>query len=222
MLDIRWVGELRYGQITLHVIGFIRKVADSFPSILLFCQSFSISRLIKGLVRISGKRHARVSNDLTLRWIRYPRTYTQRHTTTVLQRGGGGGGLMNPLPCGFWYVAVFRKDFAVESFSSSRQDEAIISWVVALLETCNVTNMAAILDLPVVRNQVKTERIGIFFFLDMWSSLGSTSVNGPGSLVHFGSLKCIHPVGGGDSVSEGNKLMIFAGCSESRWAACNL
>lgn len=91
MLDIRWVGELRYGQITLHVIGFIRKVADSFTSILLFCQSFSISRLIKGLVRISGKRsrHARVSNDLTLRLIRYPRTYTQRLNTTVVQGGGG-------------------------------------------------------------------------------------------------------------------------------------
>ena len=41
-------------------------------------------------------------------------------------------------------------------------------------------------------------------------------MNGPGSLVHFGSLKCIHPVGGGKSVSEGNKLMIFAECSESR------
>ncbi|CAH3028156.1 unnamed protein product [Porites evermanni] len=51
---------------------------------------------------------------------------------------------------------------------------------------------------------------------DQCWTLGSTSVNGPGSLVHFGSLKCIHPVGGGDSVSEGNKLMIFAGCSESR------
>ena len=50
----------------------------------------------------------------------------------------------------------------------------------------------------------------------IFDCLGSTSVNGPGSLVHFGSLKCIHPVGGGDSVSEGNKLMIFAGCSESR------
>jgi len=51
---------------------------------------------------------------------------------------------------------------SVESLSSSRQDEVIISWVVALLETCKVTNMAAILDLPGVRNQVKTERIGIF------------------------------------------------------------
>ena len=55
----------------------------------------------------------------------------------------------------------------VESFSSSRQDEGIISWVVALLETCNVTNMAAILDLPVVRNHVKTERIVFFLVLDM-------------------------------------------------------
>ena len=45
---------------------------------------------------------------------------------------------------------------------------------------------------------------------------GTTSVNGPGSLVHLGSLKCIHPVGGGNSVSEGNKMVIWAGCSESR------
>ena len=94
-----------------------------------------------------------VSSDI------HAKAYHYRFTT----RGGGGGGFINPLPCGFLYVAVFRKDFAVESFSSSRQDEAIISWVVALLETCNVTNMAAILDLPVVRNQVKTEIIGIFF-----------------------------------------------------------
>ena len=113
MLDIRWVGELRYGQITLHVIGFIRKVADSFPSILLFCQSFSISRLIKGLVRISGKRHARVSNDLTLRWIRYPRTYTQRHTTTVLQRGGGGVG---------WWILFLAV------FDMSQYFEKILQW----------------------------------------------------------------------------------------------
>ncbi|XP_020601762.1 uncharacterized protein LOC110040832 [Orbicella faveolata] len=47
-------------------------------------------------------------------------------------------------------------------------------------------------------------------------TVGTTSVNGPGSLVHLGSLKCIHPQGGGTSVSEGNKLVIYAGCSESR------
>ena len=41
-------------------------------------------------------------------------------------------------------------------------------------------------------------------------------MNGPGSLVHLSSLKCIHPVGGGTSVSEGNKMVIYAGCSESR------
>ena len=122
-------------------------MADSFPSILLFCQSFSISRLIKGLVRISGRRHARVSNDLTLRWIRYPRTYTQRHTTTVVQ--GGGGGVDESSPLRFFDMLQYLEKILppVESFSSSRQDEVIISWVVALLETCNVTNMAAILDL---------------------------------------------------------------------------
>ena len=122
-------------------------MADSFPSILLFCQSFSISRLIKGLVRISGRRHARVSNDLTLRWIRYPPTYTQRHTTTVVQGGGGRVDESSPLRF-FDMLQYFEKTLPpVESFSSSRQDEVIISWVVALLETCNVTNMAAILDL---------------------------------------------------------------------------
>ena len=46
--------------------------------------------------------------------------------------------------------------------------------------------------------------------------LGSTSLAGPGSLVHLGSLKCIHPQGGGDSVSEGAKLLIHSGCSLSR------
>ena len=45
---------------------------------------------------------------------------------------------------------------------------------------------------------------------------GTTSVNGPGSLVHLGSLKCIHPQGGGTNVAEGNKLVIYSGCSESR------
>lgn len=45
---------------------------------------------------------------------------------------------------------------------------------------------------------------------------GKTSLNGPGSLVHLGSLKCIHPQGGGNSVSEGTKLLIHSGCSESR------
>ena len=44
--------------------------------------------------------------------------------------------------------------------------------------------------------------------------LGTTSVNGPGSLVHLGSLKCIHTFGGG--VSEGNKLVIYSGCILSR------
>ena len=47
--------------------------------------------------------------------------------------------------------------------------------------------------------------------------LGSTSVNGPGSLVHFGSLKCIRPVGGGDSVSEGNKLELYSSCNMDRY-----
>ncbi|XP_058970157.2 uncharacterized protein [Pocillopora verrucosa] len=47
-------------------------------------------------------------------------------------------------------------------------------------------------------------------------TLGTTSLDGPGSLVHLGSLKCIHPSGGGTNVVEGNKLVIYAGCSESR------
>ena len=46
---------------------------------------------------------------------------------------------------------------------------------------------------------------------------GSTSLNGPGSLVHLGSLKCIHPQGGGNSVAEGTKLLIHSGCSLSRY-----
>lgn len=47
-------------------------------------------------------------------------------------------------------------------------------------------------------------------------TVGSTSLDGPGSLVHLGSLKCIHPQGGGDNVGEGTKLLIHGGCSESR------
>ena len=125
-------------------IGFIPKMADSFPSILLFCQSFSISRLIKGLVRISGRRHARVSNDLTLRWIRYPR----KGIPLQLYKAGGGEGWWILSLAFFDMSQYFEKILPpVESFSSSRQEEVIISWVVALLETCNVTNMAAILDL---------------------------------------------------------------------------
>ena len=46
---------------------------------------------------------------------------------------------------------------------------------------------------------------------------GSTSLDGPGSLVHLGSLKCIHPQGGGVNVGEGTKLLIHSGCSESRY-----
>ena len=131
-------------------------MADSFPSILLFCQSFSISRLIKGLVRISGKRHARISNDLTLRWIRYPRTYTQRHTTTVVQ--GGGGGVDESSPLRFLTCRSISKRFSLQWKAFHLLDKMRLlfhGW-------CNVTNMAAILDLPGVRNQVKTERIGIF------------------------------------------------------------
>ncbi|KAJ7381174.1 hypothetical protein OS493_004773 [Desmophyllum pertusum] len=48
-----------------------------------------------------------------------------------------------------------------------------------------------------------------------WTA-GTTSLNGPGSLVHLGSLKCIHPSGGGNSVAEGNKMVIYSACSESR------
>lgn len=89
------------------------KMADSFPSILLFCQSFSISRLIKGLVRISGRIHARVSNDLTLICIRYPRTYTQRHTTTVVQ-GGGVGRVDESSPLRFLTCRNISKRFCLQ------------------------------------------------------------------------------------------------------------
>lgn len=51
---------------------------------------------------------------------------------------------------------------------------------------------------------------------------GSTSLNGPGSLVHLGSLKCIHPQGGGNSVPEGTKLTIYGGCSMSRYLRSDL
>ena len=38
-----------------------------------------------------------------------PRTYTQSHTPTVVQ---GGGLIEPPYPLSFWYIAVFRNDFA--------------------------------------------------------------------------------------------------------------
>ena len=38
------------------------------------------------------------------------RTYTQSHTSTVVQ--GGGGGVDGTPLLGFWYVAIFRNDFA--------------------------------------------------------------------------------------------------------------
>ena len=41
-------------------------------------------------------------------------------------------------------------------------------------------------------------------------------MNGPGSLVQLSSSKCIHPVGGGDSVTDGTKLVIYVGCSLDR------
>ena len=64
-------------------------------------------------------------------------------------RRGGGGGVDESSPLRFFDMLQYLEKILppVESFSSSRQDEVIISWVVALLETCNVTNMAAILDL---------------------------------------------------------------------------
>ncbi|KAJ7381185.1 hypothetical protein OS493_004785 [Desmophyllum pertusum] len=51
---------------------------------------------------------------------------------------------------------------------------------------------------------------------DQCWTVGTTSLNGPGSLVHLGSLKCIHPSGGGNNVAEGNKMVIYSGCSESQ------
>ncbi|XP_068704515.1 uncharacterized protein [Montipora foliosa] len=51
---------------------------------------------------------------------------------------------------------------------------------------------------------------------DQCWTLGTTSVNGPGSLVHLGSLKCIHPVGGGNNVPDGTRMVIYTGCSLSR------
>ena len=52
-------------------------------------------------------------------------------------KGRGGGGNGTP-PQRFWYVAVFRKDFAF-SGKPSQQDEVIL-WVVRLLEACDNTN----------------------------------------------------------------------------------
>ena len=49
----------------------------------------------------------------------------------------GGGGYGTP-PQSFWYVAVFRNDFAF-SGKPSQQDEVIL-WVVRLLEACDNTN----------------------------------------------------------------------------------
>ena len=51
----------------------------------------------------------------------------------------------------------------------------------------------------------------------IFDCLGSTSVNGPGSLVHFGSLKCIRPVGGGDSVSDGERMELYSSCNMDRY-----
>lgn len=51
-------------------------------------------------------------------------------------------------------------------------------------------------------------------------SPGSTSLSGPGSLVHLGSLKCIHPEGAGLNVAEGTKLVIRPGCSKRRYFIC--
>ena len=51
----------------------------------------------------------------------------------------------------------------------------------------------------------------------IFDCLGSTSVNGPGSLVHFGSLKCIRPVGGGDSVSDGERMELYSICNMDRY-----
>ena len=51
----------------------------------------------------------------------------------------------------------------------------------------------------------------------IFDCLGSTSVNGPGSLVHFGSLKCIRPVGGGDSVSDGERMELYSSCNIDRY-----
>ena len=42
-------------------------------------------------------------------------------------------------------------------------------------------------------------------------------MNGPGSLVHFGSLKCIRPVGGGDSVSDGERMELYSSCNIDRY-----
>ncbi|KAK3707600.1 hypothetical protein QZH41_017862 [Actinostola sp. cb2023] len=49
------------------------------------------------------------------------------------------------------------------------------------------------------------------------SMYGKVGLNGPGSLVHLGSLKCIHVAGGGyGTPGDGAKLVIHSGCSEKR------
>ena len=65
------------------------------------------------------------------------RTYTQIHTPTVVQ----GRGMNGTLPQSFWYVAVFQNYFTFSGKPLIFLTRWVyILWVVALLETCDVTN----------------------------------------------------------------------------------
>ena len=47
----------------------------------------------------------------------------------------------------------------------------------------------------------------------MWFYIGTSTINGPGPLVHRSSSKCIHVKNGGFSaVPDGTGLVIYAGC----------
>ena len=53
----------------------------------------------------------------------------------MVQGVGGGGGVVGQPPQSFWYVAVFRNDFA---FFDLLNKMRYILWVVAMLEACDV------------------------------------------------------------------------------------
>ncbi|XP_022792631.1 uncharacterized protein LOC111331727 [Stylophora pistillata] len=53
-------------------------------------------------------------------------------------------------------------------------------------------------------------------------TLGTSTINGPGPLVHRGSLKCIHVQNGGfNAVPDGTRLVIYAGCYISSGSSAN-
>ena len=71
-----------------------------------------------------------------------PQTYTQSHTPTVVR---GGGAWWTPLS--FWYIAIFRNDFAFSEISlwSSLQDKGILYGWWSCWRPVTSPNMVAIL-----------------------------------------------------------------------------